>query len=636
MKIIRHPCVALVFLAALAFSAVSAAASSDKSVVAYKKAADQYRALNSRGKNGSRRDFEKCLGKFKEIYSKYPRGSKTPDALYMSGHIYSELYKRYHRSVDKDNALTIYHVLVRGYPNHPLSDGALYESGELHLVENRKLEALSDFRGVVRWFPHGGSARKARSMVARLDKEVGRSKSPAKKLAPRNEEAGEPGLKGVRYWGNGGYTRVVLEVDQSVQYRASANAGGDSVTVDLLDVDNAAQKLKLIKPLEIFVESIQISKLSNDMTRVLIRLRARGSYSTIELSNPERIVVDLNVAKPESAKSPAEASGPAENKAGQGVENAREGTESPKPPVVAQKEDARAASRILESSPSLPLIEPLPPETAAIPKTRRPKEGVGQAENNGAVDKPAPGAEEAGLRPVPSSNRLRTIVIDPGHGGKDPGAIGKGGLKEKDVALDIALRLKKRLLADCKCRVLMTRSTDVFIPLEERTAYANTVEADLFISIHVNSNPKKYANGVETYFLSPARSRNESYVAARENMARQENEDEDLNDLAFILFDMQNTDKINESSRMAGIIQGSLAKKLRSSFRIRNNGVKQAMFYVLHGARMPSILVETSFISNPGEEKLLRTADYKEEIATGIARGVSDFSKETRLARLFE
>ncbi len=628
--------VALVFLAVSAGVAGAAGASSDKSVVAYKKAADRYRALKARGKNGSRGDLEKCLGGFKAIYSNYPRGSKTPDALYMTGHIYSELYKRYRKSVDKDNALTIYRVLVRGYPNHHLSDDALYDSGELHLVENRKLEALSDFRGVLRWYPHGGSARKARAMVERLDKEVGKSKSPAKKIAPKTEEAGEPGLKGVRYWGNGGYTRVVFEVDKSVQYRASANAGGDSVTVDLLDVDKPAEKLKLIKPLEIFVESIQISKLSNDITRVLIRLRAKGSYSTIELSNPERIVVDVNVAKPESAKPSAEPPGPAEHKAGQKEENVRESTESVKPPVGAQKEGTPAASRILESNPSLPLIEPLPPESAEIPKTRLPKEGGGQAKNNGAVDKPAAGAGEPSLRPIPSSNRVRTIVIDPGHGGKDPGAIGKGGLKEKDVALDIALRLKKRLLADCKCRVLMTRSTDVFIPLEERTAYANTVDADLFISIHVNSNPRKKANGVETYFLSPARSRNESYVAARENMIQQENENEDLNDLAFILFDMQNTDKINESSRMAGIIQGSLAKKLRSSFRIRNNGVKQAMFYVLHGARMPSILVETSFISNPGEEKLLRSADYKEEIATGIARGVADFAKETRLARLFE
>ncbi|MBI3581963.1 MAG: N-acetylmuramoyl-L-alanine amidase [Nitrospinae bacterium] len=633
MNIMRPSSVALVFLALFAVfagAAAAAGASSDKSAAAYKKAADQYRALKSRGKSGSRADLEKCLGRFKAVYSNHPRGSKTPDALYMSGHIYSELYKRWRKSVDKDNALTIYRVLVRGYPNNPLSDDALYDSGELHLVENRKLEALSDFRGVLRWYPHGGSARKARAMVERLDKEVGKAKSPAKKIAPQDEEAGETGLKGVRYWGNGGYTRVVLEVDNSVNFRASANAAGDSVTVDLLDVDDPAEKLKMIKPLEIFVESIQISKLSNDITRVLIRLRGKGSYSTIELSNPERIVVDVNAAKPEPAKPSAEATGTAEHKAGQTAETSGEPAESAKPPVAAQKGGTQAPYA------SLPLIEPLPPETDEIPKTPPPKEEGARAENNGAADKPAAAAGEAGPRPVPASARPRTIVIDPGHGGKDPGAIGRGGLKEKDVALDIALRLKKRLLADCKCRVLMTRSTDVFIPLEERTAYANTVEADLFISIHVNSNPRKKAGGVETYFLSPARSRNESYVAARENMIRQENDDEDMNDLSFILFDMQNTDKINESSRMAGIIQGSLAKKLRSPFRIRNNGVKQAMFYVLHGARMPSILVETSFISNPGEEKLLRSADYKEEIATGIARGVADFSKETRLARLFE
>jgi N-acetylmuramoyl-L-alanine amidase len=162
------------------------------------------------------------------------------------------------------------------------------------------------------------------------------------------------------------------------------------------------------------------------------------------------------------------------------------------------------------------------------------------------------------------------------------------------------------------------------------------VAAYLFFSINVNSNKKKSAKGVETYFLSPARSKNESYVAARENMIQQENENEETNDLAFILFDMQNTDKINESSRMAGIIQRSLAGKLGSSYKIKNNGVKQAMFYVLHGARMPSILVETSFISNPVEEKLLRSADYKEEIARGIASGVSDYAKETALAWYFK
>jgi N-acetylmuramoyl-L-alanine amidase len=197
------------------------------------------------------------------------------------------------------------------------------------------------------------------------------------------------------------------------------------------------------------------------------------------------------------------------------------------------------------------------------------------------------------------------------------------------------LRLREQLLKTCNCRVLMTRATDVFIPLEERTAFANTMDADLFISIHVNSNNKKSAKGVETYFLSPARSKNESYVAARENMIQQNLNGEDLNDLAFILFDMQNTDKINESSRMAGIIQNSLAIRLGSSYKVKNNGVKQAMFYVLHGAKMPSILVETSFISNPLEERLLRSPGYKEEIARGIARGVMNYAKELHMAFLF-
>ena len=236
----------MVFLAACAGAAF---ASPDKSAVAYKKAADQYRAVKLRGKNVSRGDLEKSLGKFKEIYAKYPRGSKTPDALYMTGRIYSELYKRHRKPVDRENALTLYRVLVRGYPNHPLADDALFDSGELHLLENKKLDALSDFRGVLRWFPHGGTAPKAREMVARLDMEIGRSKSSAKKIAAKNEEAEEPDLKVVRYWGNSGYTRVVFEVDKSVHFRASGNAEGNAVTVDLLDVDNPTDKLKLIKPL---------------------------------------------------------------------------------------------------------------------------------------------------------------------------------------------------------------------------------------------------------------------------------------------------------------------------------------------------------------------------------------------------
>lgn len=601
------------FLFALMFQAAAAGysyPSQDRSVDAYKKAADQFHKIKSSPKRSARGDWEKSLARFRQVYAKYPRGSKAPQALYMTGTIYSELYKRYKKKLDKDNAITIYRVFVRSYPNSSLADDALYDSGELHLLENKRQEALSDFRAVLRWYPKSDSAPKARGMVARLEKETGRSKPVEKKVVTEGESQD---LKGVRYWGNSGYTRVVFEVGKSVHYRASGSAEGDGLTVDLLEMENAVEKPKLIKPLEIFVKSIQVSKLNNEILRVMIRLNSRGTFSTFALSNPERIVVDINVAKPQAS---------AVSQPAQKAEVA----------APADRAEKRGPSYHIPSpDASLPMIEPLPSVPPVVPKS----DSAAEADQKIRVVPPKE-EQEASLAPNAKPEKIRTIVIDPGHGGKDPGAIGRNGLKEKDVTLDVALRLKKQIQSDCRCRVLLTRSTDVFIPLDERTAFANTEEADLFISIHVNSNRTKTAKGVETYFLSPARSKNESYVAARENMIQQENDNEDMNDLAFILFDMQNTDKINESSRMAGTIQRSLAGKLGSTYRIKDNGVKQAMFYVLHGAKMPSILVETSFISNPMEEKLLRSGEYKDTIALGIARGVSEYAKETRMAWYFE
>jgi N-acetylmuramoyl-L-alanine amidase len=649
MRLIKY------FLLVLVLASVTADyshASQDKSVDAYKKAADQYHKIKKSPKKTTRADLEKSLAKFKGVYTKYPGGSKSPQALYMSGSIYADLFRQYHKTVDKDNAITIYRVFVRSYQNNPLANNALYDSGELHLLENKKLEALSDFRGVLRWFPKSESATKAKIMVARLEREVGKSKSGGKKIVPEAEGAD---FKGVRYWGNSKYTRVVFEVGKSVHYRASSNAEGNGITVDLLDVENPADKAKLLKPLEIFVESIQISKLNNEIMRAMIRLNSKCSFTTFVLSNPERIVVDINAAKPAVAavNSPelkvetTETENPAEKPVAEKKGERQTASLIPRPdtslpmiePLSRQKTattepsppaERQTASLIPRPDTSLPMIEPLPSGMAAIPKSPT-KKGAGESTTIPSTD-----GKEASLHSNPKSDKIRTIVIDPGHGGKDPGAIGRNGLKEKDITLDVALRLKKQIQTDCRCKVLMTRSTDVFIPLDERTAFANTVDADLFISIHVNSNKRKSAKGVETYFLSPARSKNESYVAARENMIQQENDNEDMNDLAFILFDMQNTDKINESSRMAGTIQRSLAGKLGSTYRIKNNGVKQAMFYVLHGAKMPSILVETSFISNPAEEKLLKSSDYKDTIALGIARGVADYAKETQMAWYYE
>ncbi len=222
--------------------------------------------------------------------------------------------------------------------------------------------------------------------------------------------------------------------------------------------------------------------------------------------------------------------------------------------------------------------------------------------------------------------KIRRIVIDPGHGGKDPGAIGGGGLKEKDVTLRIARMLRDELSSKIHTKIIMTRDSDVFIPLEERTAIANSRDADLFISIHINSNMKRAASGVETYTLNISNDEEAKRVAARENSTSRRS----VSDLEFILNDLIKTAKSNDSIGLATAVHESLVKKLREKFRdVRSNGVKGAPFYVLVGTKMPSILVEVSYISNPVEEKRLRDENYLRRIADGISIGIMRYLHET-------
>ncbi len=247
-------------------------------------------------------------------------------------------------------------------------------------------------------------------------------------------------------------------------------------------------------------------------------------------------------------------------------------------------------------------------QTAVIPRTKTPGEKT-----------PLP------LTPQPSL-RLGKIVIDAGHGGRDPGAIGKSGLREKDVTLKLARMLKERLSERLGSKIILTRDRDVYIPLVERTGIANSLDADIFISIHVNSSPKRSASGVETYILSAAKDEETRRLAARENSASASS----VNDLEFILNDMLKTAKSNDSMRLAATVHDNLVGGLRRKYPgVRSNGVKGAPFYVLVGTRMPSILVEVSFISNREEERRLRDERYLRELTDGIFAGILKFINET-------
>ncbi len=222
---------------------------------------------------------------------------------------------------------------------------------------------------------------------------------------------------------------------------------------------------------------------------------------------------------------------------------------------------------------------------------------------------------------------VRRIVIDPGHGGKDFGAPGfTPGVHEKDVVLEISKRVARKIRDDLNLEAVMTRSDDRYLTLEERTAFANTRGADLFVSIHTNASRDPRAFGTETYFLNLATDDESIRVAAMENATSTKN----ISDLSSILSDLLKNAKINESSRLAAVVQATLVKNMnrRGYDRVKDKGVKQAPFYVLLGARMPSILVETAFISNRDECRLLTTPAYQEHVAESIVQGVRNYIRE--------
>jgi len=225
-------------------------------------------------------------------------------------------------------------------------------------------------------------------------------------------------------------------------------------------------------------------------------------------------------------------------------------------------------------------------------------------------------------QPPPVTKKDLVIVIDPGHGGKDPGALGRKGTREKDVVLSIANHLRDLLAQEGSTKVLMTRETDVFVELEDRAKFANTHKADLFVSIHINSHPQTSVKGMELYHFGEASDPRALAVAARENGTPLE---KDAAPWQFILADKLNDKKIDDSRELAWTTKKSLVKFLNSFYKIKDHGVKTAPFFVLRMTTMPAILAEVAFISNPTEEKLLKSPTYQKRMAEGIFNGLQSY-----------
>jgi N-acetylmuramoyl-L-alanine amidase len=285
---------------------------------------------------------------------------------------------------------------------------------------------------------------------------------------------------------------------------------------------------------------------------------------------------------------------------------------APSPPSVAVAEAPVA---------QVPTAEPEaePPPAAPGPSVRERMKSVGR-QTGGEVTL----AEQLGLK-------VRRVVIDAGHGGHDTGTVGAGGTQEKNVALAVALRLGQ-VLTDEGLEVLFTREDDHFVRLEDRARIANEARGDLFISVHCNSGAESSWRGVETYSLNLTSDRYAIRLAARENTSSAKT----MSDLQFILADLATRAHTDESARLAERVQHSLVSRLSAKYvKAKDRGRKEALFYVLLGAKMPAILVETGFLSNPEDEKRLATPAYEDDVARAIAAGVQDFlGYRERLAKV--
>jgi N-acetylmuramoyl-L-alanine amidase len=348
------------------------------------------------------------------------------------------------------------------------------------------------------------------------------------------------------------------------------------------------------------------------VVRVVLDVNGVKDYTASLLNNPTRLVVDLYAdakAMPtQTAQASTPASDPPSNAASQPSRISTVDKLQPAAPAKSAKADANDAP------------------AATIPEPKRTL-ASGKAGKKPDLVQPAsaPQPTRAGQSTLTRALGLKIgrIVIDAGHGGHDTGTIGPTGLMEKDLCLDVALRLGKIIQQRLpSADVVFTRSDDTFIPLEERTHIANEAKADMFVSIHANSSQDTGARGIETYYLNLKGSPEAMEVAARENATS----DQGIHELEDLVKQIARTEKIDESREFAEDVQDSLSRRVQKTAKVvKNRGVRKAPFVVLIGADMPSILTEISFLSNPADEKLLKQPEHRQRVAEGIFQGIAGY-----------
>lgn len=545
--------------------------------------------LQSPEKRKFRENWLACIGTYSRIYTLYPDKDESAWALYHAARLYRDMFEVSRLPSDIDEALKLFQRLLDQYPDHRLADDALFGMADIHETQRKDFtQAYLEYLKVTIRYPTGDMRPFASKRLDVLSKAMSRQKdaassggkglaSPPEESAPREPDA-QPGKTGsgkarvtdIRHWSTPSYTRVVVDLSAPVSYKEhllKADPDANKPRRFYLDLVNA------VVPAEIS----PVIPIKDDL---LQKARA-GQYD----KDTVRVVLDMEKV--------------GRYKVFHLYDPFRIVVD-----IQRLEEKERAAAAPKASAPSKRLVQ----------------KGVRKAEKSSKDSVSL--ARQLGLG-------VNRIVIDPGHGGKDPGCSGHGGLREKEITLSLARVLAAQIKKELGCEVILTRTKDVYLPLERRTAIANMEKADLFISLHVNAHRDSRVNGLETYFLNMALDESAMMVAARENATSEKS----ISDLQNILNDLMMNTKINESSRLAYQVQGGMVKRLRRGYKdLKDLGVKQAPFYVLIGAQMPAILVEIGFITNGSERKRLPTATYQSRVAQGIAAGIKSYVREMTTA----
>ncbi|HET8546987.1 MAG TPA: N-acetylmuramoyl-L-alanine amidase [Bryobacteraceae bacterium] len=413
---------------------------------------------------------------------------------------------------------------------------------------------------------------------------------------------------GLRVWSTAESTRVVVETTGDFSFVADRAYAPERVFFDLhgarVRAFRRGEPAYVVR--DVLISRIRIGEWQPGISRIVFDLASPADYTASRLSNPDRLIIEF---RPEGASTTPPATALPHD--GAGARRAR--LESGLP---------RTAARPLPR----PVLYPLPDTTAgpvhvaALPDPTRARRRGEMAVAKARPARIGPG--DTSLTRV-LGLKLGRIVIDAGHGGHDTGTAGPSGYPEKDLALDLALRLGTLIESRMGSEVVHTRDDDVFIPLEQRTRIANDSRADLFISIHANSSPATSASGVETFYLNFTQNKYALQVAARENAASEHT----INDLPSLVQLIARNDKVEESRQFAERVQAATwSFAVRGNSRAQDRGVKKAPFVVLVGARMPSILCEVGFLSNPRDEGLLKRAEHRQRLAEALYKGVSGYA----------